>query len=256
MIGQSGRFPLDGFRHESLAEVGSTNTECLARARAGDSGLLWLTARCQTAGRGRRGRTWMSEPGNLYASLLLIDPAPVHRIGSLPLAVALAVHGAIRSVLPAGGPAVEVKWPNDILVDRAKTCGILIEGEVLPGGRHALVIGIGINILHMPESAAYRVTRLADHVAGITPEELFAHLYREMADVLELWDEGRGTAEVTRRWRSVACGIGENITVNLPGRSLVGRFAGINDDGFLQLETMNGVILPVAAGDVFFHETE
>jgi BirA family biotin operon repressor/biotin-[acetyl-CoA-carboxylase] ligase len=77
-----------------------------------------------------------------------------------------------------------------------------------------------------------------------------------MAEVLELWDEGRGTAEVTRRWRAVACGIGENVTVNLPDRSLVGRFAGINDDGFLQLETMNGVVMPIAAGDVFFHETE
>jgi BirA family biotin operon repressor/biotin-[acetyl-CoA-carboxylase] ligase len=77
-----------------------------------------------------------------------------------------------------------------------------------------------------------------------------------MADVLDVWDEGRGTAEITRRWRSIACGIGENITVNLPDRSLTGRFAGINDDGLLQLETANGVLLPIAAGDVFFHATE
>jgi len=66
---------LDAFRHEALSEVGSTNTECLARARAGEAGLLWLTATRQTDGRGRRGRAWTSEPGNLYASLLLIDPA-------------------------------------------------------------------------------------------------------------------------------------------------------------------------------------
>ncbi len=198
----------------------------------------------------------MSEPGNLYASLLLIDAAPAHLVGSLPLAVAIAVHGAIRSVLPAGSPAIEVKWPNDILIGRAKTCGILIEGEMLPGGRHALVIGIGINIQHKPETAPYGVTRLADHRAGITPEDVFAYLYREMAQVLEVWDEGRGTREVTRLWRRVACGIGENITVNLPDRSLTGRFAGITDDGFLQLETTGGVVLPIAAGDVFFHGTE
>jgi BirA family biotin operon repressor/biotin-[acetyl-CoA-carboxylase] ligase len=256
MPGRGGRFPLEAFRHEWLAEVGSTNSECLARARAGDPGLLWVTADRQTAGRGRRGRTWMSEPGNLYASLLLIDAAPADRIGSLPLAVALAVHGALRAVLPADGPALQVKWPNDILINRAKTCGILIEGEMLPGGRHALVIGIGINILHMPDGASYKVTRLADHLAGVAPDIVFSHLYREMARILDLWDEGRGTAIITQRWREVACGIGENITVNLPDRSLVGRFAGINDAGFLQLETVDGVVLPIAAGDVFFHGTE
>ncbi|RWX78829.1 biotin--[acetyl-CoA-carboxylase] ligase [Neorhizobium lilium] len=255
-VGRNGRFSLEAFRHESLSEVGSTNSECLARARAGDSGLLWVTADRQTAGRGRRGRSWMSEPGNLYASLLMLDPAPPHLVGSLPLAVAVAVHGAIRSVLPAGAPALEVKWPNDILIGRAKTCGILIEGEIMPNSRHALVVGIGINIQHMPDNAPYGVTRLADHRAGVSAQEVFAHLYREMAEVLELWNEGQGTREVTRRWRSIACGIGENITVNLPERSLVGRFAGINDDGFLQLETKDGIMLPIAAGDVFFHGSE
>lgn len=256
MAAQGGRFSLESFRHESLLEVGSTNSECLARARAGDSGLLWVTAGRQTAGRGRRGRSWMSEPGNLYASLLLIDPAPAHLMGSLPLAVAVAVHAALRAVLPPGGQALEVKWPNDILIGRRKTCGILLEGETLPGGRRALVIGIGINIRHMPDSTPYGVTRLADHGASVSPEELFAHLYKAMAEVLEIWDEGRGTAEITRRWRAIACGIGENITVNLPDRSLNGRFAGINEDGLLQLETADGVLLRIAAGDVFFHATE
>ncbi len=256
MAGRSGRFSLDAFRHEPLTDVGSTNSECIARARAGDTGLLWVTAGRQTAGRGRRGRAWMSEPGNLYASLLLLDPAEPPLVGSLPLAVAIAVHGAIRSVLPPGAPPLEVKWPNDILIGRAKTCGILIEAEVLPSGQRAVVIGIGINIQHMPDSAPYGVTHLAEHAGGISADEVFAHLYREMAEVLEIWDEGRGTAEITRRWRGIACGIGENITVNLPDRSLVGRFAGINDDGFLQLETERGIITPIAAGDVFFHATE
>ncbi|MBN9053787.1 MAG: biotin--[acetyl-CoA-carboxylase] ligase, partial [Rhizobiales bacterium] len=82
---------LDDFRHEALAEVGSTNTECLERARKGALSGLWITAGRQTGGRGRRGRAWFSEPGNLYASLLLIDAAPMDRLGSLPLAVAVAV---------------------------------------------------------------------------------------------------------------------------------------------------------------------
>jgi BirA family biotin operon repressor/biotin-[acetyl-CoA-carboxylase] ligase len=247
---------LDAFRHEALSEVGSTNTECLARARAGEAGLLWLTATRQTDGRGRRGRAWTSEPGNLYASLLLIDPAPPERLASLPLAVAVAVHAALRAVLPTGGEPLEVKWPNDILIGRKKTCGILIESEALPGGHRALVIGIGINIRHMPASAPYGVTRLNDQGSQASPEDVFAHLFREMATVLVEWDEGRGIASVVDRWRSVACGIGEKITVNLPERSLNGTFAGIDDTGFLLLDTGQGSLMPIAAGDVFFARTE
>ena len=256
MASTTERFSLEAFRHEALADVGSTNTERLERARAGDPGHLWLTAARQTSGRGRRGRPWTSEAGNLYASLLLLDPAPMERLGSLPLAAALAVHGAIRAVLPAGSEPVEVKWPNDILIGRRKTCGILMEGEKLADGRHALVIGIGINIRHMPDTAAYGVTRLEDHGCHASPEELFAYLFREMADVLETWDEGRGVVEISRRWLDVACGIGEQITVNLADRSLVGRFDGIDEQGLLKLETGGGQMLSIAAGDVFFARTE
>ncbi len=256
MARSSGRFSLEAFRHEALGDVGSTNTECLARARAGDPGGLWLTAARQTSGRGRRGRAWTSEAGNLYASLLLVDPAPMERLGSLPLAVALAVHATIRAVLPPGADPVEVKWPNDILIGRRKTCGILIEAEKLLDGRQALVIGIGINIRHMPEGAAYPVTRLEDHGCHASPEEVFAHLFNRMAAVLESWDEGRGVAEISRRWLDAACGIGEAVTVNLPDRSLSGRFAGIDAQGLLQLETGSGQVLSIAAGDVFFARTE
>nr|CAD6418330.1 biotin--[acetyl-CoA-carboxylase] ligase [Rhizobium sp. Q54] len=250
------RFSLEAFRHEALGDVGSTNTECLARARAGDPGNLWLTAARQVSGRGRRGRVWTSEPGNLYASLLLFDPAPMERLGSLPLAVALAVHAAIRAVLPPGSEPLEVKWPNDILIGRRKTCGILMEGERLPDGRYALVIGTGINIRHMPQDAPYGATRLEDHGCHASPDEIFAHLFKEMAEVLESWDEGRGIGEISRRWLDVACGVGEQITVNLADRSLAGRFDGIDEQGLLKLETGGGQMLSIAAGDVFFARTE
>lgn len=154
------RISLGDFRHEALSETSSTNSECLARARAGDSGNLWVTAERQTGGRGRRGRLWVSEPGNLYASLLLIDPAPMERLGSLPLAVAVAVHQAISRVLPPGAEPLEVKWPNDILIGRKKTCGILVEGEGMPDGRYALIVGIGVNVSVMPDNPLYPATCL------------------------------------------------------------------------------------------------
>lgn len=247
-----GRISLDDFRHVALDAVGSTNSECLARARQGDSGNLWVTAIRQTGGRGRRGRAWFSEPGNLYASLLLIEPAPVEQLHSLPLAVAVAVHRAIRQVMPPGSAPVEIKWPNDILIDGKKTCGILLEGESLPDGRRALVIGCGINIAVQPDEGLYPVTSLANEGASVSPDELFARLFLTMAETLQVWDRGVGIAATIEQWRAAARGIGETITVNLPDRSLSGRFAGIDEAGRLVLDTGNGMTQAIAAGDVFF----
>jgi BirA family biotin operon repressor/biotin-[acetyl-CoA-carboxylase] ligase len=243
---------LDDFQHEALAEVGSTNTECLERARKGALSGLWITAGRQTGGRGRRGRAWFSEPGNLYASLLLIDPAPMDRLGSLPLAVAVAVQDAVSRIMPLDAPEVLIKWPNDILVNRRKVCGILIEGETLPDGRHGLVIGIGINVSVAPDAGLYPVTTLRDFGVSASPDELFAHLFQSMAETLALWDSGHGISAIMERWKQVAGGIGENITVNLPDRSISGRFAGIDDTGLLKLETDDGGTRLIAAGDVFF----
>ncbi len=88
--------------------------------------------------------------------------------------------------------------------------------------------------------------------ARLAPEELFAHLFASMAEVLDIWNEGRGIREISARWRDVACGIGEKITVNLPDRSISGQFVGIDDNGLLMLETGAGKMMQIAAGDVFF----
>ena len=176
----------------------------------------------------------------------------MERLGSLPLAVAVAVHQAIRRVLPPGAEPLEVKWPNDILIGRKKTCGILVEGEGLPDGRYALIVGIGINVSVVPDNPLYPVTCLREQGSAASPEELFAHLFAAMADVLDIWDQGRGIGAITERWRTIACGIGEKITVNLPDRSISGQFAGIDDNGLLMLDTGAGRMMPIAAGDVFF----
>lgn len=240
-----------GFRHIELNDTVSTNIECLERARAGDAGNLWITARRQTGGRARRGRSWVSEPGNLYASLLLIDPAPVEKLSSLPLAVSLAVYDAVKFVLP-DDVEVKIKWPNDVLIGGRKTSGILLEGEVLRDGRYALVIGCGINIAHKPEEALYPVISLGEAGALVSPDILFAHLYQSMERMLVKWNKGQGTAAIVADWREVAAGIGTQITINLPDRSLQGLFAGIDDYGMLQLDLGGGKIQSIAAGDVFF----
>src|SRR5579871_3882892 len=145
--------------------VGSTNSEALSRARAGVRGPLWITARAQTAGRGRRGRTWVSEPGNLYATLLLIDPAPPERAAQLSFVAALAVHDAITACARTLAPQLAFKWPNDVLLASAKTAGILIEAE---GTRPLTVaVGVGVNCRHHPAATEFPATDLAAAGAAV-----------------------------------------------------------------------------------------
>lgn len=239
------------FRHLPLGDVGSTNSEALERARAGESSGLWITADRQLGGRGRRGRPWTSEPGNLYASLLLIDPGDRAQLGSLPLAVSIAVHDAIRAVLP-DPDKLAIKWPNDVLIAGAKTSGILLESELLPGGRQAVVIGCGINIGHHPGEGNYASTCLAEHGAAVSPQEFFARLFVAMENWLVRWDRGRGIADIREAWLARATGLGKPILVRLPDREIRGLFKGIDPHGQLILEADTGDTHVFAAGDVFF----
>jgi len=240
------------FRHLELGDVASTNVECMERARAGDAGGLWITAARQTGGRGRRGRVWISEPGNLYSSLLLIDPAPWECMASLPLAVTLAAHQAITAVLPDRTADLRIKWPNDLLINGCKTAGILIEAEQLSDGRRAVVIGCGVNIAHHPDAGLYPATCLTKQGSAATPQDLFAHLVVSMSETLAKWDQGRGLAGIRDAWIERADGIGKPVTVNLPDRQLNGVFDGIDGEGRLMLALPDGQKQMIASGDVFF----
>ncbi|HEY5299887.1 MAG TPA: biotin--[acetyl-CoA-carboxylase] ligase [Acetobacteraceae bacterium] len=136
-------------QYESL---GSTSDEAFRLAREGAAHATVVTAREQTAGRGRVGRGWDSPVGNLYLSVLLrLDLAP-GRIAELSFVAALAVAEMVDAF--AAG-RVSLKWPNDVLIDGAKVAGILVEQA-----NGATVIGIGVNVAHCPSGLAYPVTSL------------------------------------------------------------------------------------------------
>lgn len=240
----------EGYTAIHLDDVGSTNADAFERARAGAPSGLWVVARRQTAGRGRRGRVWTSEAGNLYSSLMLREPMPPARIGELPLVVALAVHDAIAAALPPlVRPNLAVKWPNDILYAGAKICGILIEAATLPEGR-VVVIGIGINCAHHPDNGLYPATDLAAAGFPTEPEAMFELLAAAMARRLAEW-RSTGFADIREAWLNRAKGVGEPIVVRLPDGELSGLFTGLDSDGRLMLRHAGG-LETISAGDVFF----
>jgi BirA family transcriptional regulator, biotin operon repressor / biotin---[acetyl-CoA-carboxylase] ligase len=259
-----------GVRLVARDEIPSTNKE--ARAHVRRDHPVWVTAVTQTAGRGRHGRRWISPKGNLYASLALVDPAPVERSAELAFVTALALRDAVVAEAPALAPKLAFKWPNDLLLADNKCAGILIEGEVhRDHSGHVsgpiVVIGIGVNCVSHPheydlalsenrEEVPYPPTDLRAHGADITAEALFRRLSATMCRRIAQWDSGNGFAAILGEWVACARGIGEEITVfkgvdSGLGRGKVGRFLGLDQSGRLLLELPNGEIEKIAAGDVF-----
>jgi BirA family transcriptional regulator, biotin operon repressor / biotin---[acetyl-CoA-carboxylase] ligase len=226
--------------------LGSTNAEALGLARQGERGPLWIVAERQTAGRGRRGRAWVSQPGNLFASLLLTDTAPPERRPQLSMVAALAVHDAVAEI--AAGLKPLIKWPNDLLLGRAKFAGILVEGE---GGNDGVVaIGIGVNCASHPIDADYPATDLAAVGALVSPTMLFGPLSLKMIVRLAQWNSGEGFSTVRADWLARAAGIGEEVRVALADCELSGRFEAIDEAGGMMLRLPDGHALTITAADV------
>ena len=239
---------LAGARHIAYETLGSTNAEALALARAGERGPLWITAQSQSAGRGRRGSTWVSPPGNLYATQLMREPSAAEHAPQLSFVTALALHDAVAECAPQLGPMLKMKWPNDLLLGPAKVAGILIEGESEPV--FAVAIGIGVNCSAHPKDTPYPATDLAAAGALVTSAQVFAALSAAMLRRIEQWQRGEGFAGIRADWLKRAAGLGQDIRVRLPERELSGRFQGLDDAGRLLVQQPGG-LTTVTAGEVF-----
>lgn len=134
-----------GFRLSAHDTLASTNTEALTRARDGEGGPLWVTARQQTAGRGRRGNEWVSTPGNLYATLLVSEPAAPEDAPQLSFVAGLAACDAIVACAPDLHAGLALKWPNDVLHRMQKLAGILIESETTGARRCGMAADSAVN---------------------------------------------------------------------------------------------------------------
>jgi BirA family biotin operon repressor/biotin-[acetyl-CoA-carboxylase] ligase len=239
-----------GFRLAAYETVGSTSTEALERASAGDPGKLWVVAKEQTAGPGRRGRPWQTRPGNLAASLLMIQSGPSAAAARLGFVAGLALESAIRAALPSIR-RLRLKWPNDVLIDGAKVAGILLEA-VTQNERTSVVVGIGVNVASAPPGLPYPVTFLGEHGAGVSVEALFAALAEAWVEQEKRWNGGRGFGAIRERWLECAAGLGAPIAVRIGDDLYRGTFETIDDEGRLVVRAGDGSARAVSAGDVHF----
>jgi BirA family biotin operon repressor/biotin-[acetyl-CoA-carboxylase] ligase len=246
-----------GYRVQAFDEVGSTNVEAMAHAREGERGSLWFVTTQQTAGRGRRQRSWIAPRGNLASSVLeVIDVAPAVA-ATLGFAAGLALDAALRHVsLEAAlrsGAAVEfaLKWPNDVLADGKKISGILLEAEGVHGGL-AVVAGMGTNVVAAPEGMPTPATSLAALGVQISAEEVFSALSDAWIEFFGIWANGRGFAEIRKLWLARAAGLGQAVAVMSGGSAIEGIFDTIDEQGCMIIQTPAGRRMPVSAGDVYF----
>jgi len=239
-----------------FAELDSTSEEARRCADKGEEGPLWIIAERQTSGRGRRGRTWVSPPGNFMGTLLLRPQCHPRKASELSFLAAVAIHDAIHALLPPHlRPGLKLKWPNDLLHERRKLAGILLESSGVSGGELSwLSIGIGINLAHHPEGLDYPATSLASMGVGeVTPDDALASLDEAFTRYLHQWRTLDGFSSIRRAWLARAEGVGESVTVRLPDQIFEGKFEGLAEDGAAEVRLPSGELRLVSAGDVFFH---
>jgi BirA family biotin operon repressor/biotin-[acetyl-CoA-carboxylase] ligase len=143
-----------------------------------------------------------------------------------------------------------LKWPNDLLIDRAKTAGLLLEGESR-AGRLDLIIGFGVNIASFPPDTPYPATGLAAHGPGATVEAMLTALSEAWVERFAVWSQPGGFGPIRAAWLERAAFLGEPITIRLGETPLSGVFAGLDATGRLELETSEGRRV-IDAGDLYF----
>lgn len=237
----SGSWPVVRFN-----EIDSTNTEAKRRAAAGHFDPHWIVADLQTAGRGRQDRVWTSPVGNIFTTALFLEPGGIGVALRVPFAAALAVVDTVAVFAPDA--PVQVKWPNDVRIERHKISGILVE----TGGSGAdlwIAAGVGINVAYAPENVEQ----------GATSLNLLSGLILDKQDVLSVFHGAfekrlaqarQGFESLRHDWLAFAEGKGQEVSVRVGEDYIQGVFEDLEGDGALRLRLPDGSSRIIRAGEV------
>lgn len=220
-------------------EVSSTNDVALEYSHGEKGQKIAVRALSQTAGRGRRGRSWQSLQGNLFVSLLL--EFDIRYLGRLVVTASLSLYEVIKEL--QNKASVCLKWPNDVLLNNAKVSGMLLE----KGEGDYVVVGVGVNIAQSPESAnmLYPTTSLAEAGIQVSAEEFLERYLQKFDENMQ-----RNFSEMRQKWQQNAIGLNKEILIKQNDHEEKGFFRGLDDNANLLLETASG-LKKIMAGDVF-----
>jgi BirA family biotin operon repressor/biotin-[acetyl-CoA-carboxylase] ligase len=239
-------------RLEVIDEIASTSTRLLEMAAAGAPSGTCLAAEWQSAGRGRRGRTWVaSVGGSLVFSLLWRFDRGAGHLGGLSLAVGVAVA---RALTACGVDRVKVKWPNDVVADLRKLAGILVETSGEMQGPSVAVIGVGVNY-RLAERVVDRIDQPVTDVAHCSAKvasrtEVLTSLLGQLAATLEEF-ERNGFASVRDDWRSLHAYQGRRVRVVPPREApFEAQVVDVAADGALLVATDDGRTLALSSAEI------
>jgi BirA family biotin operon repressor/biotin-[acetyl-CoA-carboxylase] ligase len=245
------RLTFENFEIAHYLKVASTNDflEFQDDLLLSDRLVIWADS--QTKGKGRRGRQWSAPAGNLCCSLYLDVSqfqAPLYELSFL---TAVAVYDAIIELYPILESDLKLKWPNDLLLDRKKCGGILLEAVDLPMVSNFMVIGIGLNLHHFFAAGDYPTTALKEYlpIEKCDPFEVLTHILKHFSRLLLVWEE-RGFDAILHRWqRAMIHQKGDSISIEIGAHREQVHFEHIAADGAL-VYTHEGGIKKHMAGDV------
>ncbi len=228
----------------------STNSEALRQAKLGADEGLCIVARQQTAGRGRHGRTWVSErDAGVYLSVVLRPQLETHDLPLITLMSGVAVHDALREF----GMQPDIKWVNDVLVNEKKIAGILAEATETPDGV-AVVSGIGINLTsaNFPPDLVATATSVEDSSpAAVTRDELIEVLTGRLSHFYEMLQTKNGPAEIIENWRQRSSYFsGKLVRVVLENETVTGTTDGLEKNGALRVKRGDGTVVVLQTGDI------
>lgn len=238
---------LEGWNYIALKTVGSTNDEA-KKYCLGFQQKNVIRADKQTAGRGRRGRTWISDLGNLFFSLSF--EFDLKNVGALVMTSALSLAQAVEKYSSNIKP--QLKWPNDVLLNGKKMSGILLE----KGDGNYVIVGIGVNVVSAPENEnlLYQATSLRENGIVCTSEEFLGAYLREFNQNLELVENNK-QSNLQAEWLNRAYGLGQSIIVRRENEEEKGIFSGIDENMALLLK-QDEKIKRILVGDIFFDNGE
>lgn len=237
------------WRFEHYQKVLSTQGYVFDAADMGEPEGLVIQALEQQGGKGRHGNQWNSPIGNLYMSILLRPKCDLAEAGQLAFVIAVALSEGLGKYIDEGRHIKTLKWPNDILINKSKISGILLESIIRDNTLNAIVLGMGVNIFKAPEFCVA--------LNDVAKEPVYVNKVRDvildkLSYYYDLWQE-KGFAPIREAWLKQAHGLGESITARLPAESFKGVFKGLTEDGSLILD-MDGQEKIIHAAEVHFGE--